>query len=149
MHSMESGQVYCPRLINAILLCIVTGKNTTAGSRVRIDEIELNGNRYTGPGNVTDALGITVAKDTGTAHFNDPVQVRIDLSQQPQRRQPTTKKKKRRQETPLSNRAWARLMPLITDRYIAEDPSITFDNYLNALLRECKTETALRKRVTN
>ncbi|HLD26239.1 MAG TPA: hypothetical protein VJC05_04325 [Candidatus Andersenbacteria bacterium] len=149
MLEMPAGSVYCPRLMKSILLCIVTGKGKMQGSRVRIDDIEIAGRRYTGPGNVTEALGITVAKSSGTARLVSPLRVEVDLQGQPRRKaQPAPKRKgKIRQAPPLSEQALVRLMPQIVERWLKDDPPISLEAYTNALLEECGTEYELRKRI--
>jgi len=149
MYEMEVGRVYCPRLIRAILICIVTGRGRTVGSHVRIDDIELDGTRYKGPGLVASALGIDVANTQGWAKKVGELVVEVELdTQQGRTRRKTVQKKQPWYESALGKSGLARLMPQIVDRYLAGDPAISFEGYLNALLRECRTETELRRRIS-
>lgn len=152
MLAMQAGDVYCPKLMQSVLLLITTGKGRTLGSCIRIDDIELDGSRYQGPGRVSDALRIVTAKAKGRAQVVDPLRVevvfdtpptqaRLAARPRPQRKQPLGK------DPGLNKEALARLLPKIVDKYLADNPAVSFEEYLNRLLAECETEWELRKRV--
>lgn len=149
MLDMKAGDVYCPRIRNTIMLCIVTGQGRTLGGCVRIDGIEINGARHTGPGAVTGALGITVPRSKGSARIVGARDVELSLDTIPLRKpRGGAQKQPPKIKQGISDKALARLLPLIVDRYLADDPPVTFEGYLNALLQECATETELRKKIT-
>ncbi|MDP3685667.1 MAG: hypothetical protein Q8R32_02445, partial [bacterium] len=147
MLEMKAGEAYCPRLMNAILLCIVTGKGKTLGSRVRIDEIELRGVRFDGPGRVTDALGITTANARGSARIVDDLCVEVDLDVCPLQAPRNAGKKQSKQEPRISKKMLAKYLPGIVTKFLAEKHPITLQEYLNLLLETCGSEWELRKRI--
>lgn len=149
MLDMKAGDIYCPRIRNTIMLCIVTGQGRTLGGCVRIDGIEINGARHTGPGAVSGALGITVPRSKGSARIAGVREVEINLDTIPLRK-PSGSAQKQSLKTKygISDKAMARLLPLIVNRYLADDPPVTFEGFLNTLLQECATETVLRQRIT-
>lgn len=147
MLEMKAGDVYCPRLMNSILLCIVTGKGKSIGSRVRIDEIELRGVRFEGPGRVTDALGIVTANARGLAQIVDDLCVEVNLDVRPLQPSHDTRKKEPTRTPKISKKTLAKHLPEVVRKFLAEKHPITFQEYLNVLLETCGTEWELRKRI--
>lgn len=147
MLDMEGGQVYCPKFMASVLLLIATGKGKTKGGCVRIDDIELDGVRFEGPGRVTSALGIVTANARGLAQIVDNacVDVLLDTHSPQPRRNASVKQPQR--ERGISETVLAKYRKLIVKKYLAENHRITFQEYLNLLLETCTTEAELSKRV--
>jgi len=63
--SKNPGEIYCPRHRGAILLLIACKDKSLEGGCVLIRKIKIGEVEYSGPGLVSEALGITEHKSTG------------------------------------------------------------------------------------
>lgn len=150
MHDMKPGGVYCPRLMNSILLCIITGKGKTVGGRVRIDDIEMRGVRHQGPGIVASVLGVNQARAHGSARLVDELTIELNIDDYPVRVAFRPARKRQLPASPaISKKSLAKLLPQIVEKYLREDPPSSFDAYLNMLLAECGTVGKLRRKISS
>ena len=78
MLGMDVGEVYCPKLVRAILTVIVTLDRGQKGGRVLIEEIEHEGRVISGAGNVSKFLGIIESKKHGVTRWLDRETFQID-----------------------------------------------------------------------
>lgn len=147
MLEMAAGDVYCPKLMTSVLLLITTGTGETLGSCVRIDDIQIGGIRHEGAGRVTAALGITTAKSRGVARIVDDICVEVSLDAHPLQASQDKASGKPKREPSIGPKVLAKLLPQILKKYLAERPPISFEDYLNNLLRECKSEGDLRRKI--
>ena len=142
---MAPGTVYCPRSRNTILFLIACFDGQGIGGCVLIREL-LSPERgvISKPGNVSAALGITVAKTTGRIVELPSGELRLDLDGAQDEPTVEAVETQPKGEPGISQAAIQRLMPLISAAFAKRMDGVTFQAFLEELLGHHKTEADLR-----
>lgn len=140
---MKPGQIFCPRMRNAILILVACLDGDEPGGCVLIDEIELNGLIVKGPGRVSEALGLEDPKAFGRIR-EDGCDLVMDIEGVRLRTPPALKVRSCR---PLGKAVLEKHMPRLVKMYRARkaaESDCTFEIVLRECVSNCREESELR-----
>lgn len=140
---MDPGQVFCPRMRNAILILVACYDGGKPGGCVLIDEIEIGGEIVKGPGRVSDALGLQEAKAVGQIR-EDGCDLVLEIEGIRQKPPPALQLNPRRSlGKVVLEKYMARLVKVYRLRKAAE-VACTFEAVLKECVEHCRQENELR-----
>jgi hypothetical protein len=147
MLELRPGDVFTPRQRNAILTLIVCMDGGQSGGCVILRSIEINGGIITGPGRVSEALGMTIPKDPGRVEEHDDGTLELKMARLGPAKMP--KPVRERRGNGIGDAVLTRQMPSIVKRFLhlSAEKRGTFESYLNTLLDGCHDESELRRRM--
>lgn len=144
--SMQPGQIYCPRLRNAVLLLVACNDGANIGGCVLVKAIELDDEVIQGPGRVTAALGIE-AKSTGHITERDDGTLELHTSLI----KPKAVKGKKKSDRPrvpagIGEETLKKLMPDIAKAFIKRrgELNMNFGAFVDKILTECASEREVK-----
>lgn len=148
MLELRPGDVFTPRLRNAILLLTVCMDGKRSGGCVLINAIEINGHVVKGPGRVSEALGLTVPKDPGRMLEREDGTLELRMSRLGPPK-PASQPVRKRNTNGLGDATLSKHMPAIAKKFLKlpADGRSSFEEYLNQLLTDCHDERELRRRL--
>jgi hypothetical protein len=140
---MEPGRTYFPRRRNAILFLIAC----KGGGCVLIRELRVQDGIISGPGAVSEAVGVDTPNTEGTVVELGNGDLRLKLSGPVSAKKVTPDVTQTKGARPrIGPKTLARLMPTIVKAYLASDRKMgTLQAFLKDLLARCATEGELRR----
>lgn len=139
---MKPGQVFCPRMRNAILILVACFDGEEPGGCVLIDEIELNGLIVKGPGRVSEALGLEEPKVIGRIR-EDGCDLVMEIEGIRPAKAPAVDVRCRS----LGKGTLEKYIPRLVKMYRlrkAVETDCTFEVMLQECVKNCREESALR-----